>query len=198
MKKTMKLFLLGIILFSGNVQAGEKSGVEPAESSRLVASPNQSVVKLFYQGETKGKVIVRIFNEDNVLVHTDKIYNKNGFVRPYNFKELAAGNYRFEITDLEGKSEKLLDYNLNKVRENPFIRASLTPVEESEDKLKLNVLGLVDQVVFVRIFNDKRDEIYSETIDVRQSFSRVYNLENLTDNRVSFEVSTEGKVLLQQ
>ena len=198
MKNTMKLVFLIMILFPGYLLAGGVDGVDPAKSSKLVANPSQPVVKLFYQGEKKGKVTIRIFDAENVLVHTDKIYNKNGFVRPYNFKELVAGKYRFEITDCEGMAEKVLEYKLQAPTENKIIRARLNPVEKNENKLKLDVLGVINEAVFVRIFNDNKNEIFSETIDIQQSFSRVYNLENLRDRRVSFEVSTEEKLLLKQ
>ena len=197
MKKTMKSLLLMMILFPGYLMAGGVDGMDPAESSKLVATPNEPVVKLFYQGEKKGKVTVRIFDANNTLVHTDKIFNKNGFVRPYNFKELIAGKYRFEITDANGMTEKVLDYNLQENVENKIIRANLSPIDTQESKLKLDVLGVINEAVFVRIL-DNEDEIFAETIDVGQSFSRVYNLEKLKGREVSFEISTEDKLLLKQ
>ena len=198
MKKAMKLFFLGMIIFSGYVKAGDVDGADPAENSKLIINPSQSVIKLFYQGEQKGKVTIRIFDQNNMLVHIDKIHNKNGFVRPYNFKELVAGKYKFEITDFEGKVEKIVEYSSNKARDNKAIRARLAPVEDHENKLKLDVLGVIDEAVFVRIFDNKEDEIFSEIIDIRDSFSRVYNLKNLGDRQVHFEVSTENKLLLKQ
>lgn len=187
-----------MVIFSGHAKAGDLPGIDPAESSKLVINRNESVIKLFYQGEKNGKVTIRIFDENNTLVHTDKIYSENGFVRPYNFKKLTAGKYRFEITDFEGKAEKVVDYNLNKTVRNTAIRARLSPVEESESKMKLEVLGVVNEPVFVRVLDKNQAEIFSETINIQSSFSRVYNLKKLGDRYVSFEVSTENKLLLKK
>ena len=199
MKKTMKLILLGMFILSGYVNAeGRHPGVDPAESSKLIVNHNQSVIKLFYQSEKQGKVIVRIFDVNNALVHVDRIHNKNGFVRPYNFKELSEGEYRFEITDFDGKVEKVVEHSIKKAERNAMIRARLSSVDENENKMKLDVLGVTDEVVFVKILDNNREEIYSETIDIQNSFSRIYNLKKLRDREVSFEVLTENKLLLSQ
>ena len=199
MKKTMKLILLGMFILSGYVNAeGRHPGVDPAESSRLIVNHNQSVIKLFYQSEKQGKVVVRIFDVNNALVHVDRIHNKNGFVRPYNFKELSEGEYRFEITDFDGKVEKVVEHSIKKAERNAMIRARLSSVDENENKMKLDVLGVTDEVVFVKILDNNREEIYSETIDIQNSFSRIYNLKKLRDREVSFEVLTENKLLLSQ
>ncbi|MDN5210574.1 hypothetical protein QQ020_00905 [Fulvivirgaceae bacterium BMA12] len=198
MKKTTKLLMLGMFISLWFTNVNASNGFDPKENSKLVVDTNQPVIKLFYQGEKQGKVVIRIYDEKNQLIYMDRVQNENGFMRPYNFTQLSEGKYRFEITDAEGKVSKIADYSRKKRVNNKPLKVRLEPVEESQHKFKLDVVGITDEAIFIKILDKNDRELFGETIDLQTSFSRVYNLKRLMNPEVSFEVSTEEKLLLRK
>ncbi len=198
MKKTTKLLMLGMFISLGFTNVNASNGLDPKENSKLVIDANQPVIKLFYQGEKQGKVVIRIYDDKNQLICMDRVQNENGFMRPYNFNQLSEGKYRFEITDAEGKVSKVADYSRKKKVIAKPLKVRLEPVKASQHKFKLDVIGITDEAIFVKILDKSNRQLFGETIDLQTSFSRVYNLKRLINPEVSFEISTEEKVLLRK
>ena len=59
----------------------------------VTPSANAETYKLTYQGDETGKVTVSILDENNRTVFTEVLRDVTSFVRPYNFSELAEGQY---------------------------------------------------------------------------------------------------------
>ncbi|MBK8290446.1 MAG: T9SS type A sorting domain-containing protein [Flammeovirgaceae bacterium] len=59
---------------------------------------------MIYEGVQVGKVTLKIYNETgSVLFFSETINSVEGFIRPINFKAMAAGVYTIEIADASGK-----------------------------------------------------------------------------------------------
>jgi len=187
----MKAFslLLMSVLVSTLVFANET--VEPGESASAVAVTNcsgSSVVKVFYKAEQAGTVKVSIFSKDNSLVFTETMKRVSGFLRPYNFSGLSAGEYTIQVKDSNGTRTETIDYTAGKIEK----QISLVKLPE-EGKYLLSINSKASDVINVNIYNDANQLIHSQEKKIERNFAEVLNIKDI--NRFTIEVSDSNGVL---
>jgi hypothetical protein len=101
MKKTLSIFGL-LILFSSVVFGGVTA--DPS-STEVKVTQDGFTIKVFCKSESKS-VKVSILTESGKVLFTETVRIKNGFVRPYNLKDLKVGKYLVSVEDEFGKTEK--------------------------------------------------------------------------------------------
>src|SRR5690349_167346 len=74
----------------------------PASLTIVPAPTSGSVYNLYYKAEDAGRVKVTIYNSTNQVVFTEAISHTSSFKRPYNFCELAEGEYTIIVEDKNG------------------------------------------------------------------------------------------------
>lgn len=186
--KTFSLFLAGV-LFSTVVFA---NGIdEPGESAASVAVTNPaggSLFKLFYKAEESGTVKVSIFNTKKKLVFTETLRHVSGFLRPYNFDGLAAGDYSIQIEDNSGKRVEEITYGLDRVEK----LVSLIKLAD-EGKYLISVKTKSTDKVNINVYNEFDQLIHSQVKRVEDNFAEVLNLKNI--NKFTIEVSDNQGLL---
>jgi hypothetical protein len=186
--KTFSLLLAGV-LFSTVVFA---NGIdEPGESAASVAVTNPaggSLFKLFYKAEESGTVKVSIFNSKKKLVFTETLRHVSGFLRPYNFDGLAAGDYSIHIEDNTGKRVEEITYGLDRV-EKLVLLVKLA----DEGKYLISVKTKSTDKVNINVYNEFDQLIHSQVKRVEDNFAEVLNLKNI--NKFTIEVSDNQGLL---
>lgn len=186
--KAFSLLLMGVLV-STLVFANET--VEPKESVSAVAVTNcsgSSVVKVFYKAEQAGTVKVSIFSQDNSLVFTETMKRVSGFLRPYNFSGLSAGEYTIQIEDSNGKKTETVDYTAGKIEK----LISIVKLAE-EGKYLLSVNSKASDMINVSIYNGANQLIHSQEKKIDLNFAEVLNIKDI--NQFTIEVSDSNGVL---
>lgn len=186
--KAFSLLLVGV-LFSTGVFA---NGIdEPGKSAASVAVTNPSggsLFKLFYKAEESGTVKISIFNTKNKLVFTETLRHVSGFLRPYNFDGLAAGDYSIEIEDSTGKRVEEVTYGAEHVEK--FV--SLVKLAD-EGKYLVSVNTKSADHVNINVYNEFDQLIHSQVKRIEDNFAEVLNLKNI--NKFTIEVSDSQGLL---
>lgn len=160
-------------------------------SSVIVASiSNASVFTIRYKAPEVNTVKISILNSNNQLVFSETLTNVESFARPYNFRQLAEGEYTIIVADKNGKQAEKINYSMDKI--SSFI--SVTKVAKAENKYALNVNNNGTEDVFVKIY-DNDQLLHEQTVQVTGSFGLIYNLSKValtSDASVTFQISTTG------
>lgn len=183
---TAKIALLSIfsLTLSASVLAVDPVTVTP--------SANAETYKLTYKGDETGKVTVSILDENNRIVFTEVLRDVTSFVRPYNFSELAEGQYSIKVVDKNGSHVEKISY----MRSKTTIR--VRELDNDSQKFVVTVINSKAERISVRIFENQKGLVYEGDIEVNGTQSILYNLSNLNINSsgiILFEVATSnGKV----
>jgi hypothetical protein len=178
MKKGLSILVLLITI--GSVGFAR---VSDAPTLGVAILQNGSTVKLLYRAGQTNDVKVLIYNEENMLVLTEKFRNVDGFLRPYNFSELPKGNYRFELIDDNGRTVEQIAYTNEKVEKI----AKLISIDGNDKRLVLSVPNKHDDVLTITILDEFSNVLYAATERINGDFAKVYNLENF-EGRIRFSV----------
>lgn len=145
----------------------------------------ENVFTIQYNNTEKNNVRVSILNNKNQEIFSESFYHVTSFKRPYNFSQLAEGEYTIVIEDKNGKQTEKISYHLNKVVS--YVHVARIP--KKDNKFWLNVANNGMEVLSVRIFDQDGNEIHSQSLEVNGTMSTVYNLNAIKNIKsVSFEV----------
>lgn len=187
--KKISLLLVGV-LFCTLVFANGTD--EPTASTSSVAVTNvsgSSAYKLHYTAYMASDVKVSILNQSGNVIYTEKIKNTDGFIRPYNFKDLVAGEYIIQVENAEGKHVEKVSYNAGKIEKQINI-VKLTDA----GKYLFSVSSKGADYVKVNIFDQNDQLIHTQQRFVEKEFAEVLNLKSI--NGFTIEV-TDSKGLLK-
>lgn len=97
---TIALLLISIASFATNI---------------TVKTNKEGVFAIQYKNTEKGNVRVYILNSKNQEIFSENFQNVSSFTRPYNFTQLAEGEYTIVIEDRNGKQTEKINYTRNKL-----------------------------------------------------------------------------------
>lgn len=157
-----------------------------------ITSAAEAIYSVHYKSTEVGKVKVSIFNSENKMIFTEILNNVASFKRPYNFSQLAEGEYTIVLADKNGKQVEKVNYLKNKIT----TLITVAQVANADYKYKLNIANNGTEVVSVRIFDNVKGLLYEETIEVTGNHSLIYNLSKVkpaANAIIIFEVTSNGK-----
>ena len=176
MKKVFSVLM--IVLIAGSaVFAKEKP------EANATVTRNGSKYNVFYKRNEQADVKITIYDSSGKLIFQERLNKVNGFLRPYDFSNLAEGCYAIEINDGSSVVRKSVTYQ----HETHPLLSKLAPVAGTKNKYLLTVSNKEKQTLTVRIYDDQNDLQYSEETEVDGDFGKVYTLNRFNGN-VWFEV----------
>jgi hypothetical protein len=95
MKKGALLFISALV--SVLTLAGSNEEAQRLDSGVTVVKKEGASYHLIYTSVEASDVTVTILNKDNGIIFKETIKKSEGFIRPYNFKNLPEGKYTFKI-----------------------------------------------------------------------------------------------------
>jgi hypothetical protein len=178
-KKITAVVLLAA-LSTGMVAAQDLSEVFVNDNGRndiRLEETSGTVYKLIFPVRNTETVFVKIYDLENHLVYSEKIRNKYGFTRPYDFKDLPDGSYQVRIWTNAGKIIR------NFVLRKP-VNDLMVAVEETKghDSYKLIVKGVTKKPLYVDIYDENEELVFEEVLKVDSDFSRVYSFDSKVEN----------------
>ncbi|MEO1049950.1 MAG: T9SS type A sorting domain-containing protein [Bacteroidota bacterium] len=195
MKRNFGMLAVLLTVISTSLFAADKK--DDNAKVGIVANTAIPVYNLVYEGESAGNVKVKIYDADGRIILTDFFKSEGKFVKPYNFKNLAAGNYTFEVTGADFELTEEVVFNANTVKKASNVQAKLVKSNNFK-KFSLIVYGEEVAPVTVSIFNKDNELVFVKTVDMDDNFFQVYNLEQLRTDNVTVLVSTEGRSLTEE
>jgi hypothetical protein len=160
-------------------------------ASFTVRESKNSVFKVQYVSEQKGLVAVSILDKKNTIVFQEEIYSNGSFIRPYNFSNLAEGEYTIVMKDENGEQRQTLNYSIAKSTSY----AHVSEIKNQKSKYWLNIVNNGAEKMNVRIYSLTGELLYEQSVTVEGSYSKVFNVSQLKQPAVVFEVSNNKGVV---
>jgi hypothetical protein len=175
-KDFMKRFSLffAVVLISTGVFANET--IEPTATSSFAVTrvAGSSLFKVHYSAYMPAQVKVSIFNESGSVIFSERIKKTDGFIRPYNFNGLEAGNYVIELDNGGNKFSEKVSYPGNRIEK--FINI----VKLEEGKFLLSAKVKEKDNINVSVYNKRNELVYSAARSIKGDFAQVLNLKKLS------------------
>jgi hypothetical protein len=156
-----------------------------------VKASKNSVFKVRYVSEQKGTVVVSILDKKNAIVFQEEIYSNGSFIRPYNFSNLAEGEYTIVMKDENGEQRQTINYAVAK--SNCF--AHVTEIRNQKNKYWLNIVNNGEEKMSVSIYSLTGELLHKQSVTVDGSYSKIFNVSQLNQPAVVFEVSDNNGVV---
>ncbi len=151
---------------------------EPIASTSSVAVTNisgSSLFKLYYKGYTSANVTVSIMDQSGKVVYTEQVKKTNGFIRPYNFEGLNAGDYTIQIVNGDSKRVEKVHYSAGKVDK------LVNMVKLADDgKYLLSVASNGVDHININIYDAKGVSLHTQESLVNKEFAEVINLKGIS------------------
>lgn len=193
MKKITALVALLIV----GVAAQANNDKNKTSDTKKIAIVQNSTdkFKVVYLDKNPGKVSIDIADSKGKIVYSQKVENVDGFAQSYDFKGLPEGQYTFNIVNPDGtKTKKAVTFEKPEIQ--PEFKANILDVND-KNKFRLSVLKSNDEPVVVNIYNSSNKLIHTEKIKESESFRKTYDLGQVKDKDLRFEIKNKGaKVML--
>ncbi len=137
----------------------------------IVNQKESGIFKVIYEGAKAGRVNLKITDQAGEIVFQESIAGVEGFIRPINFKGMAAGEYTIEVSDASGKQVHKVNYAIDQ-------SVSMVHVSKiaGENKYLLAVAKGEEEKINVRIFDGENNLVHDQNLVVSGNFGLVYNL----------------------
>ncbi|MBL7878188.1 MAG: hypothetical protein JNL53_21150 [Cyclobacteriaceae bacterium] len=181
MKTKSILFALVMSIVSVAALAADPVGPKVV----VINQKESGIYKVIYAGEKAGRVTLKIYDQKGSVLFSESLSNVDGFIRPVNFKAMAAGEYTIEVTDASGKQVQKVNYAL----ENQINSVHVAKIS-GEDKYLLAVANNNSEEINVRIFDGNNNLVHNENLVVNGNLGLVYNLKNV-NGTPTFQITNE-------
>lgn len=162
----------------------------PSETTKMaVMKISPDSYKLFYVSEQEGKVKVRLYDAEGDRIFAKKINTEEGFALPYDFKNLAPGEYTFEVINADGSVlRQVVDHKdiVEKI-ELETLEANVQRIDNSK-RFQLLVMKPNKQEVTINIMNEDGVVVHREKVNFEHGFKRTYDLSGLNGEDFTFQI----------
>jgi len=193
MKMTKKPIAVLLIVFSTAFSTMGSVTVDGDTGTNVLVSGKKgtAVYNLTYMDDTAGNLKVTIMDEAGYVVYTEYIKYQKSFVKPFNLRNLPAGNYKFVIKNGEDVYEELIAHQLT----IPEFDISAERLADA-GKIKLTVKGQEMLPLTVRIFDADQELVYSKSVKSEKSFFQIYDISKVkAEQAVTIEIFHDTKML---
>ena len=143
---------------------------------------------LIYATAVAPVVTIHIYDAANVLLHSQKVKNEQGFLLPLDLSKLPYGNYSLEVIDGSNRYEQALNYQ-------PASNVSFASIKNMGDqKIALSV-NATNKGASVSIYDEQNHLLYRDNLKDAGQFARLYNLQQVYGQTVRVEVREQERLI---
>jgi len=183
--------LLASVLFCTLVSANGADKPAPGSSVVVTNPEGSSLFKLHYKSTKSQKVKISLFDEIGNSLFSETVKSTNGFVRPYNFENMAHGQYTIQVEDENGKMEEKVNYESTKKIDK---LVNVLKLKNEQNKYMLRISSARKDNVTINIYDKDNNLLHNETTQVDGGFAKLYDLKSF--DSFTIEV-TDSKGLVQ-
>ncbi|MEM9299409.1 MAG: hypothetical protein AAGA64_13590 [Bacteroidota bacterium] len=184
-----------LIVLSSAVHATDKKDTEKGTTFEVVRQGN--VFKLFYLNKDIVKVNVKIVDESGNIVFTERIKNEEGFMRPYNFKDLEHGDYKIIISEKDQNLATTVHHGDDLIMKEealkPLRLVKMDKIKGADRVFKLTIVNQGDAQASISVKNEDKQVIFSITESFTGNYGKLFNMARV-DGKTSFEVTLNGEI----
>ena len=189
MKRLISTWALLLTVIGGAVAYGSGDSVSLASYCKLTPVADAQKFRIIYQAPAAEDVKVLLFDSKNQLMFSEVVKGTDGFVKIYDLSAMNEGDYTFEL-----KSKSFSH------------REKVTIEEWSADNLvisaikgkKVAVLGSSAESFSLKIVDQRGETLYSDGFSKNEVLNKLYNLQRVHGEKVSFILSKGGKVIREE
>ena len=184
--KTKSLMLAALVMFSALTALARD---DPNNTGLFVISGKSGVYKLIYEGEKPSALNLTIFNNQGKVVYSETVRNLKGFIRPVNFKGMAAGTYTIQVKSADQKMEAVVEYSPESAK------AAVSSKAVDANKFAIMIANQGQETFEVKIYDGESNLVSSYRETVTGSFGKIFNMSHVKSNAFTFEVyNTAGLI----
>lgn len=187
MKNSILLTLATIIAFSAF--SATSDSVESVKEKINLVSNKPNTFKLLANPIEAGNLVVKITDQNNVLVYRTVINPKKGFMKRFDLEELESGSY---IVTVKLKKDLILNKEIE-VKKEQF---DLLPIGDGKYQISLNNTN--SDKYELSILNQKDQIVGQDRIEIAGDFSKVYDLSELESESFVFQLTSMTSGLSQK
>jgi len=189
MKKTLSIFVvlisMGSVVFAGGID-------DPKASSKIaIVKKDENHFRLIYKSNKISNVEVAIYNDHNQLQFSEVIRKVDGFVRPYDFSQLANGNYRIVV---KNQSEDLTE-SVKLTTKASALMAQVVKVKGAENKFLLMVSDKNSSFVTVQVMGNINVTMYEKRESINGELAKLFSFEGINTVHTFLVTDEEGHTL---
>ena len=181
--KKIALLLVGVLVGT-TTYAGVGAKAPKGASDMIVLKQNDYSFKLIYKSEEKADVKVQILNSKNAVVFAEVIRNSDGFARPYDFGNLAIGDYTIRVDNGRNGFSKTVHNG------SGLIEKAAQIIHLKDGRYMLTVAGHGQNKLSINVFDEQGSIVRTDSRVVDGNFAQLYDLRNLK-GAFTFEVKDE-------
>lgn len=184
MKKLLTL-ALAATLGVASIANASNDGIEELSSVR---SKDQKVSISLKEG--LGKVKLEILDSEGHKLHQQFVKVKQDIQVPYDLSQLPAGEYKVSIeSNIKEPSAEKMVYTVETNEAPAPLPLMAYGKSLDENSFRLAVIGLEEPGTKVEILDSNGRPVFSEKINQKEAFTKVYHLKNLQTKDVSLRVT---------
>ncbi len=188
--KNINLLLASVLMCTLVSARGTDKPISEASSVAITNAKGSTLFKLYYKSLKPGRVQISITDKNGVTVFMESLKRVDGFIRPYNFKNLPKGQYTVLIEDDSGRTVEKVEYQSDKENEALI---HVQRLASKENKFLLTIASPNEENVSITIHDEGGVLIHSETQLISSAFAQVYDLKNIKS--FTIEVANRTGVL---
>ncbi|MFD2034915.1 hypothetical protein ACFSKL_08945 [Belliella marina] len=147
-----------------------------------------SKVQLIYGMVPNGAITVKIYDDFNSLVHTDRILSKKEFSKAYDFSKLKEGKYQIGVFNSNGEVDHM-ELNVGEKKVEPVVFSKLEKVHGNKYKLLVN--SLLPSNMSVLIYENNQ-LVHEEELKDTKGFQKTYVFNHpVGHSKIEFFVKSE-------
>lgn len=182
----MRLFTAMILALSISFTAF--AGNEQTEGTVKLKKVKDSKVQLIYGMVPTGAVTVKIYDDYNALVHSDRILSKKEFSKAYDFSRLKDGKYQIGVYNGNGEVEHM-EFNVGDKKVEPVVFSKLEKVQGNKYKLLVN--SLLPSNMSILIYENNQ-LVHEEELKDTKGFQKTYVFNHpIANSKIEFFVKSE-------
>ncbi|GJM59524.1 T9SS type A sorting domain-containing protein [Persicobacter diffluens] len=104
--KKMLLLAVTAIMMSGATFAAKDSEAKSSTHVDVIGNGYGRMYKVLYMSAPQDRVTMSIYDEDGRMVVKTSVKGKDGFLKPFRFEDMPAGEYTVVIKDDQGTYRK--------------------------------------------------------------------------------------------
>jgi len=163
-------------------------------ASSVYAKLNTNKITVGVKSEEKGKLFVRIFNEEGNKIYTDVVANSEGFMRTYDLSENGPGTYTVKVSNANSSVVKKVE--VGKVLQKESFKAYFTS-KLRDNKIKVTYYGA--HIPASVILLDKSGKMISkQVISRKKDNSSIINLTQLNPGNYTLRIDSNGQGIEKQ
>ena len=176
---------IAALIFSVAISFANGNREDNNKELSVSATKIKNGFNLSYTATAEGKAIVKFFDQEENLVHTDKIKSKQDWQKTYFFSD------KMNLKSMVIEDENGIHFKKLNVKDGEMIIETTKSfqMEKVNGKVYLYVSGEKLAPVHVRITDRNHQLMHREVINQREDFVKAFDITNLKPGQVHFVVN---------